>query len=140
MLPVPLSLVALSTFRQVIKSASGRSAAPSSVDKLIDPPYVNLLLAFAGSRDVVRRLHTHERIHLHAEGLLYAERHVPRKIGPTVKQARQAIREAQLRRRLQTSKQASGLNDFRAKSGHGRGAGPCIAMCIPECVAFTSDC
>jgi hypothetical protein len=32
-------------------------------------------------------LHPHQRVHLHAEGLLDAERHVPGKAGFTVEQA-----------------------------------------------------
>ena len=43
-----------------------------SADKLIDPLDVNLLLAFAGLGDIVRSLHTHQRVHLHAESLFHA--------------------------------------------------------------------
>ncbi len=51
--------------------------------------HMNLLLALAGLGDVVRRLHPHQRVHLHAEGFLDAQRHVPREVGLAVEQAGQ---------------------------------------------------
>ena len=59
-----------------------------SVDKLIDSLDVNLFFAFASLGDIVRTLHPHERVHLHAKGFFDAERHISRKVGFAVEQAR----------------------------------------------------
>jgi hypothetical protein len=56
---------------------------------LVNPPHMDLLLPLSGSGDVVGGLHSHERVHLHSKGFLDAERHIPGKISPAVKQAGQ---------------------------------------------------
>jgi hypothetical protein len=38
----------------------------------VNAPHMNFLLALADARDVVSGLHSHERVHLYAEGLLDA--------------------------------------------------------------------
>ena len=40
-----------------------------SVGRMVDPAHVDFLFALAGLRDIVRRLHPHERVHLNPEGL-----------------------------------------------------------------------
>lgn len=50
-----------------------------------DTAHMNFLLVLAGARDVVRRLHPHERVHLHAESLLDAQRHNAGQVGLAVK-------------------------------------------------------
>ena len=74
--------------RAVVLATAQIETAPSSVDKLIDSLDVNLLFAFASLGDIVRSLHPHERVHLHAKGFFDAERHISRKIGFAVEQAR----------------------------------------------------
>ena len=56
----------------------------------VNPPHMDLRLALAGLGDVVGSLHPHERIHLHSEGLLNAERHVSGKVSLPVEQAGQS--------------------------------------------------
>ena len=48
--------------------------------ELVNPPHMNLLLALTRLCDVVGRLHPHDSVHLHSEGLLNAQRHVPGKV------------------------------------------------------------
>jgi hypothetical protein len=54
---------------------------------VVNPPHMDLLLTLAGLGDVVGSLHPHERVHLHSEGFLNAQRHVPGEVGLAVKQA-----------------------------------------------------
>ena len=56
---------------------------------MVNPPQMDLLLALAGLGNVIGSLHPHERVHLHSKGFLDAERHIPGKISPAVKQAGQ---------------------------------------------------
>ena len=56
---------------------------------LVNPPNMDLLLAFARLSDVVGGLHSHERVHLHSERFLDAERHIPGKVSFAVEQAGQ---------------------------------------------------
>ena len=58
------------------------------VDKLTNALDVNLLFALSGFGNVVRGLHAHKCVHLYVEGFLDAERHISRKIGLGVEQAR----------------------------------------------------
>ena len=54
---------------------------------VVNPPHMDLLFTLAGLGDVVGSLHPHERVHLHSEGFLNAQRHVPGEVGLAVKQA-----------------------------------------------------
>jgi hypothetical protein len=56
----------------------------------LEPLDVNLLLAFARLSNVVRSLHTQERVQFDQKGFLDAKRHISREIGFAVKQARQS--------------------------------------------------
>jgi hypothetical protein len=42
-----------------------------------DARYTDLILTFARLGNIVRRLHTHQRVHLYSKGFLDPERHVP---------------------------------------------------------------
>ena len=63
------------------------SVVESSVDKLTNALDVNLLLALSSLGNVVRSLHAHERVHLHAKRLFDAEGHISREIGLRIHQA-----------------------------------------------------
>src|ERR1700674_2263693 len=83
---------------------------------------MDLLLAFAGSSDVVGGLHSHERVHLHSEGFLDAERHVPGKISLAVEQAGQRGPGNTKRGRRRRYREARRLDNLRPNeiSGMGR--------------------
>ena len=51
--------------------------------------YADFLFAASGPGNIESRLHPHERVHLHAESLLDAQRHIPGQIGLAVQQAGQ---------------------------------------------------
>jgi hypothetical protein len=53
----------------------------------VNPPYMNLLFALASLSDVIGSLHTHERVHSHAEGFLNTKGHIPGEVRVAVKQA-----------------------------------------------------
>jgi hypothetical protein len=50
--------------------------AASGVNGLVNSPHADLLLPLASLGNVVRTLHPHERVHLHSESLLDAQRHI----------------------------------------------------------------
>src|SRR5882762_7900412 len=83
---------------------------------------MDLLLAFAGLSDVVGGLHSHERIHLHSEGFLDAERHVPGKVSLAVEQAGQRGPGNMKRGSRRRYREARGFDNLRPNeiSGMGR--------------------
>jgi hypothetical protein len=52
----------------------------------LKPPYPDFPLMLADSGNAVGRLHTHQRIHLHPEGFLDAQRHVAGQVSLAIEQ------------------------------------------------------
>jgi hypothetical protein len=46
----------------------------------------DLIFTLTGLGNVVRRLHTHQRVHLHSKGFLDTERHIPGEVGLAIEQ------------------------------------------------------
>ena len=80
-----------------------------------------MLLAFARLGDVVRRLHAHERIHLHPESLLDAQRHIPGKVGPAIEQTGECGPGNVKRFRRRRDRQARGNDNLRPDEITGMG-------------------
>jgi hypothetical protein len=91
----------------------------SGVNELTDAPDVNLFFAFARLGDVIRGLHTHERIHPHTKGFLDAERQISRKSSFTVKQAGQSRARHLKCGHGGRHREASSLDDFCAMKSPG---------------------
>lgn len=73
---------------------------------------MNFLFPLPRSSDVVRSLHSHERVHLHSKGFLNTKRHVSGEVGLAVQEAgKRRPRNPKCKRRRGYGK-ASGLNDF----------------------------
>ena len=58
-----------------------------------ETPYMNFRLVLAGAGNVVGQLHSHQRIHFHAESLLDAQRHFARQVGLAIQRTGQGRRE-----------------------------------------------
>src|SRR5580704_5196624 len=54
------------------QKTAGRRDSGVNVGRLLNAPHTNFLLALARLRDLVGGLHSHQRVHLHAESLLDA--------------------------------------------------------------------
>jgi hypothetical protein len=60
-----------------------------NIGERANPTNVDFLFALAGLGDIVRRLHPHERVHLHSERFFNAQGQVPGKVCLAVEQAGQ---------------------------------------------------
>ena len=88
---------------------------------LVNSLHADVFLALACQGDVVCRPHPHERIHLHAEGLLDSERHVSGEISLAIEQARQrGTRNPESGRRCR-DRQAYGLDNLGPDEVSGMG-------------------
>jgi len=113
-----------------LEVAPSYNIAPSTMQPVIvddtdsgeRSPHADLLLSLPGLGNVIRGLHTHERVHLYSECFLNAERHNPGEISLAIEQAGQHRPRNAQRYRCRSDGQPYGFYNLRPNeiSGMGR--------------------